>query len=60
MTADHHCQQILNGVLGTLASVAGVISTFQTELEWWVRITGGLLGIIIATITLYKMLTKPK
>jgi putative Mn2+ efflux pump MntP len=61
MTTDHHyCYQIVNGCLGMIASAFGIISTFQTQLEWWIRITGGLLGIVIAAITLYKMLTKPK
>jgi heme A synthase len=37
----------------------GFLSTFQTQLEWWVRMTGGILGIIVAIITLWNLL-KPK
>ena len=39
-------------------SVFAIISTFQTELEWWIRVTGGLLGIVIASITICNMTCK--
>ena len=56
---NHHCYSIANGLVGVFASALGFISTFQQQLEWWVRMTGGVLGIIIAAITLYNLL-KPK
>jgi hypothetical protein len=56
---NSHCHTMLNGIIGTCASFFGVISTFQTQFEWWVRTTGGMLGIIIGLITLYN-LTKKK
>lgn len=54
-----HCYTIANGMIGTVASFLGFISTFQTQLEWWVRMTGGVLGIAVAIITLWNLL-KPK
>ena len=56
---NHHCYTLANGIIGMFASMLGFISTFQVQLEWWVRMTGGVLGIIIAAITLYN-LVKPK
>jgi uncharacterized ion transporter superfamily protein YfcC len=56
---NSHCHTIINGIIGTSASFMGFLSTFQTQLEWWVRMTGGILGIIVAIITLWNLL-KPK
>ena len=55
---NHMQQTITNGIVGTPSSFLGVITTFQTQLDWWVRITGGMLGIAVAVITLYKLLKK--
>jgi len=55
---NHMQQTIINGIVGTTSSFLGVITTFQTQLDWWVRISGGLLGIAVAVITLYKLLKK--
>jgi len=53
---NHMQQTIINGIVGTTSSFLGVITTFQTQLDWWVRISGGLLGIAVALITLHKLL----
>lgn len=57
-------QTALNGITGICSSSIAVISTFQVELDWWVRITGGFLGCAVAAITLYRlvasMIRKPK
>jgi len=49
---------LINGAIGMLGSLFAVISTFQHELEWWIRTSGGLLGLIIALITLCNMICK--
>ena len=49
-------QTICNGITGITSSSLAIISTFQVELEWWVRITGGLLGIAVASLTLYRII----
>ena len=36
-------QTALNGITGICSSSLAVISTFQVELDWWVRITGLVL-----------------
>lgn len=51
-------QLLFNGATGTAFSALSVITTFQEQLEWWVRISGGMLGLTIAAITLVRLLFK--
>jgi len=51
---------ISKGIVGVSGSALGIITTFQTDLEWWVRIVGGLLGIAVAIVTLIKLLKPSK
>jgi hypothetical protein len=55
---NHYYHTLSNGIAGTVASFGAVITTFQTQLEWWVRMSGGLLGLAIGCITLYNLLRK--
>lgn len=52
----HHT--LINGITGVCASTLGVLSTFQEQLEWWLRITGGFLGVVIGMITLLNLICK--
>ncbi len=49
-----------NGVTGLAASLLSVIATWQEQLDWWIRISAGLVGLMIALVTLYRLLTKPQ
>ena len=49
-------QLIANGLAGVGGSCLAVVSTFQEQLEWWVRISGGFLGIVVALITIWRLL----
>jgi hypothetical protein len=53
----HHFHNIVNGSIGIVASAFSVITTFQTQLEWWARMTGSVLGILVAIITLFNLLS---
>jgi heme A synthase len=55
---SHHYHTLANGATGILASVGTVLTTFQTQLEWWVRMTGSIIGLIIAVISLYNLIKK--
>jgi succinate-acetate transporter protein len=50
----------INGIIGVLSSGFAVLTTFQEQLEWVVRVTGGFLGIIVVCITIYNLLRKKK
>jgi hypothetical protein len=49
---------LINGAIGTIASFLGVISTFQEQFEYGVRITGGVIGILVGLITLFNFARK--
>jgi hypothetical protein len=51
---------LINGAIGTVASFLGVISTFQEQFEYGVRITGGVIGILVGLITLFNFARKRK
>lgn len=55
---NHHYHTVVNGVAGISASFGAVLTTFQTQLEWWIRISGGILGIMVTIITIYNLLRK--
>lgn len=51
---------LINGLSGMAASTLAVLTTFQEQLEWWIRFTGGVLGIVIALITLYNLIANKR
>jgi hypothetical protein len=60
MNEHSHLYNLVNGTIGAIASLLGVISTFQEQFEYGVRITGGLIGILVGLITLYNFIRKKK
>jgi hypothetical protein len=60
MHEHSHLYNLVNGAIGAIASLLGVISTFQEQFEFSVRITGGLIGIAIGLVTLYNFAKKRK
>ena len=57
---DHNSHTLINGLVGTASSCFAVISTFQEQLEWWVRIGAGFLGLLIGLITLVNLIRNKK
>lgn len=56
---NENCHTIANGLIGFAASCLGVLSTFQEQFEWWVRITGGMMGIFVTAAAIYRIV-QPK
>lgn len=54
----NHQHTLANGFVGMLATTGSVITSFQTELEWWLRITSLCVGIAVGLLTAYRMLIK--
>lgn len=48
-------QTILHGITGFAASFISVLTTLQEQLEWWIRLLGGTCGLLIAIVTLYRL-----
>ena len=57
MTAEHG-RDLLHGVAGTVAPALGVITSFQEQLEWGLRMTSLTIGIIVGLLSLLKLLKK--
>lgn len=55
-----HYQTFTTGLFGVVGSTFGVLSTFQEQLDWGVRITGGCLGLAVGIISLYRLIKLPK
>ena len=49
-------QTLCNAITGICSATLAVLTTFQEQLEWWIRISGGLLGVAIALITLVRLI----
>jgi len=49
-------QTFTTGMLGLMGSTFGVLSTFQEQLDWGVRISGGCLGLAVGAISLYRLI----
>ena len=57
MTAEHG-RDLLHGVAGTVAPALGVITSFQEQLEWGLRMTSLTIGIIVGLLSLFKLIRK--
>lgn len=57
---NHHAHTLVNGITGVIASSCAVITTFQTEIEWYTRMTGAVIGIVIGLITLANLIRGKK
>jgi len=60
MNEHSNLYNLINGAVGAVGSFLGVLSTCQEQLEFSVRITGGLIGILVGLITLYNFVRKRK
>jgi hypothetical protein len=49
-------QTLTNAVFGMAGSFLGVVSTFQEQFDWSIRITGGVVGLVVGLISLYRLI----
>ena len=57
MTTDQG-RDFLHGVVGTVAPVLGLVTSFQEQLEFGMRLTSLSLGIIVGLLSLLKLIKK--
>jgi hypothetical protein len=57
MTAEHG-RDVLHGIAGTVAPALGVVTSFQEQLEWGLRMTSLTIGIVVGLLSLFKLLKK--
>jgi type III secretory pathway component EscS len=49
---------IVNGLIGIVASSLGVITQFQEQLDWALKTSSTMLLICVSIVTLYNLLKK--
>jgi len=59
---EHHstAYNIVNGIIGVIASSLGVITQFQEQLDWALKTTSTILLICVSMVTLCNLLKKKK
>ena len=57
MTTDTG-RDILHGIAGTVAPALGVITSFQEQLEWGMRMTSLTIGLVVGLLSLWNLLRK--
>lgn len=58
-----HAADFLKGLASSVISVFALVSSFQQELEAWLRITSLMLAIVVSLLTavsIVRSLNKPK
>jgi hypothetical protein len=57
MIADH-TRDAVHGIVGSVAPVLGLVTSLQEQMEWGLRITSLVIGIIVGLLSLRKLLKK--
>jgi len=55
---DSHSHTIINAITGISGGVFAVLTSYQEQLEFWIRVTGGMLGIAVALVSLLTLICK--
>lgn len=48
----------LNGATGAAASSLALITSFQEQLDWWVRFGSSIIFLAISAVSLYNMVNQ--
>jgi hypothetical protein len=57
MSADAS-RDALHGIVGSVVPVLGLVTSLQEQMEWGLRITSLVIGIIVGLLSLRKLLKK--
>ena len=49
---------IFHSVIGTLAPILGVITSLQEQIEYGLRISGLVVGLIVGLLSLWQLIRK--
>jgi len=53
-----HGRDFLHGVVGSVAPALGFVTSMQEQVEWSLRVTSLIIGIIVGLLSLRKLLKK--
>jgi hypothetical protein len=48
----------LHGIVGSVAPVLGLVTSLQEQMEWGLRITSLVIGIVVGLLSAYQLLKK--
>jgi hypothetical protein len=51
-------RDVLHGIAGTVAPALGVVTSFQEQLEWGLRMTSLTIGLVVGLLSLWNLLKK--
>lgn len=51
-------KDFLHSTIGTLAPLLGVITSFQEQIEYWLRISGLVVGLLVGLLSLWQLIKK--
>ena len=51
-------KELCHSVIGTLAPILGVITSLQEQIEYGLRISGLVVGLIVGLLSLWQILKK--
>lgn len=58
MRQPYDIEFALKGIVGTVSPVLGVITSFQEQIEWHLRILSLLVGLAVGFVSLIAMIRK--
>lgn len=47
---------MLRGFTGVVAPILAIVTSFQTELEWWLRVTALVAGICVSLLSVVSLI----
>jgi hypothetical protein len=51
-------RDVIHGIAGTVAPALGVVTSFQEQLEWGLRMTSLTIGLVVGLLSLWNLLKK--
>jgi predicted Kef-type K+ transport protein len=58
MRAPLDIEFALKGIIGTVSPVLGVVTSFQEQIEWHLRIASLVVGLAVGALSLVAMIRK--
>lgn len=58
MRAPFDIEFALKGIIGTVSPALGVVTSFQEQIEWHLRITSLVVGLAVGVLSLIAMIKK--
>jgi len=51
-------RELFHSIIGTLAPILGVITSLQEQIEYGLRISGLVVGLVVGLLSLWQILRK--